>query len=234
MKYFVLLFSFLFCIASLFAQTKPDIALIRQGNGLIGNKKYNEAEICYRKALAQNPKSAAAAYNLALSLQLQKKTEEALKQYENAILLTEDKSQKSSAYHNIGNAYCASQEWEKAIEKYKAALRINPSDMDTKYNLAFAQNKLKQQQQQQQQQQQDQQNKKDDKSNGDKDEKNKENSNNGGTNKKDKEPSQKPGEMTKDQAKKMLNAIQAQEAKVNDKMQKGDKKAVLVGKNKDW
>jgi tetratricopeptide (TPR) repeat protein len=230
MKYFVLLFSFLFCIASLFAQTKPDIALIRQGNGLIGNKKYNEAEICYRKALAQNPKSAAAAYNLALSLQLQKKTEEALKQYENAILLTEDKSQKSSAYHNIGNAYCASQEWEKAIEKYKAALRINPSDMDTKYNLAFAQNKLKQQQQQQQ----DQQNKKDDKSNGDKDEKNKENSNNGGTNKKDKEPSQKPGEMTKDQAKKMLNAIQAQEAKVNDKMQKGDKKAVLVGKNKDW
>jgi Ca-activated chloride channel family protein len=230
MKYFVLLFSFLFCIASLFAQTKPDIALIRQGNGLIGNKKYNEAEICYRKALAQNPKSAAAAYNLALSLQLQKKTEEALKQYENAILLTEDKSQKSSAYHNIGNAYCASQEWEKAIEKYKAALRINPSDMDTKYNLAFAQNKLKQQQQQQQ----DQQNKKDDKSNGDKDEKNKENSNNGGTNKKDKEPSQKPGEMTKDQAKKMLNAIQAQEAKVNDKMQKGDKKVVLVGKNKDW
>jgi|688.fasta_scaffold317712_2 Ca-activated chloride channel family protein len=230
MKHFVLLFSFFFCIASLFAQTKPDIALIRQGNGLIGNKKYNEAEICYRKALAQNPKSAAAAYNLALSLQLQKKTEEALKQYENAILLTEDKSQKSSAYHNIGNAYCASQEWEKAIEKYKAALRINPSDMDTKYNLAFAQNKLKQQQQQQQ----DQQNKKDDKSNGDKDEKNKENSNNGGTNKKDKEPSQKPGEMTKDQAKKMLNAIQAQEAKVNDKMQKGDKKAVLVGKNKDW
>ena len=134
MKHFVLLFSFFFCIASLFAQTKPDIALIRQGNGLIGNKKYNEAEICYRKALAQNPKSAAAAYNLALSLQLQKKTEEALKQYENAILLTEDKSQKSNAYHNIGNAYCASQEWEKAIEKYKES-RDSLSLLLKKHNL---------------------------------------------------------------------------------------------------
>lgn len=229
MKSRFVFFMLCFFTVFLFAQTKPDVALIRKGNGMIGSKKYNEAEICYRKALVENPKNAAAAYNLALSLQLQKKTEEALKQYEVAISLMTDKLQKAHSYYNIGNAYCASQEWEKAIEKYKSSLRLNPTDLDTKYNLAFAQQKLQKQQQQQD-------NKNEEKK--DNTEKNKDNKSegekNGDEKKETKEPNKKPGEMTKDQAKKMLNAIQAQEAKVNDKIQKGDKKGGLIDNGKDW
>ena len=141
-----------------------------------------------------------------------------------------DKLQKAHSYYNIGNAYCASQEWEKAIEKYKSSLRLNPTDIDTKYNLAYAQQKLQKQQQQEQDDKKEEpkdnpQKKEDNKSEGDK---------NGNEKKDTKDPIKKPGEMTKDQAKKMLNAIQAQEAKVNDKIQKGDKKGGLIDNGKDW
>jgi tetratricopeptide (TPR) repeat protein len=63
---------FVFVVASS-AQTKPDITLIRKGNSLLAEKKYNDAEIAYRKALQINSKNGTAAYNLALALQLQKK-----------------------------------------------------------------------------------------------------------------------------------------------------------------
>ena len=213
---------FVFVVASS-AQTKPDITLIRKGNSLLAEKKYNDAEIAYRKALQINSKNGTAAYNLALALQLQKKTDEAIKQYELAISLLTDKLQKAGAYHNTGNALCMTQEWEKAIEQYKSALRLNPTDMDTKYNLAFAQSKLKQQQQQ---------------NNNDKKQEPQKSSseNKGGEGKEDKKNEQKPnpGEMTKEQAQQLQKAIQAQEAKVNDKIQKSDKKAIVTTNEKDW
>lgn len=219
---FVSLFTLL-CVLfmSNFAQTKLDITFVRKGNGLLAEKKYNDAEIAYRKALQINAKNGIAAYNLALALQLQKKTEEAIKQYGLAVLLLTDKIQKAGAYHNTGNALCGKQEWEKAIEQYKSALRLNPTDMDTKYNLAFAQSKLKQEQQQKQEQKQDSQNKPSE--------------NKAGENKTDKnEQKQNPGEMTKEQAQKLQKAIQEQEAKVNDKLQKSDKKAIITTNEKDW
>ena len=154
-----------------------------------------------------------------MALQLQKKTDEAIKAYELAVSLLVDKLQKAGAYHNAGNAFCMKQEWEKAIEQYKAALRLNPTDMDTKYNLAFAQSKLKQQEQQKQQQ-------KDTKNNNDKkqEQPKKPSENKEGEGKEEKKNEQKPnpGEMTKEQAQKLQKAIQDQEAKVNDKIQKSE------------
>lgn len=225
---FISLFTLL-CVlfTSNFAQTKPDITFVRKGNGLLAEKKYNDAEIAYRKALQINAKNGIAAYNLALALQLQKKTEEAIKQYALAVLLLTDKIQKAGAYHNAGNALCGKQEWEKAIEQYKSALRLNPTDMDTKYNLAFAQSKLKQEQQQKQEQK----NKNEQKQ----DPQNKPSENKAGETKTDKnEQKQNPEEMTKEQAQKLQKAIQEQEAKVNNKLQKSDKKAIITTNEKDW
>ena len=53
------------------------------------------------------------------------------------------------------------QKFDESIESYKKALRLNPTDMDTKYNLAYAQLLKKKQEQQQQQQQQNQDQNKD-------------------------------------------------------------------------
>ena len=70
-----------------------------------------------------------------------------------------DKEKLAKAYHNMGNSYLFNQKLDEAIEAYKNSLRNNPDDFETKYNLAWAQNKKNQeppQQQQQDQQEQDQ------------------------------------------------------------------------------
>lgn len=50
-----------------------------------------------------------------------------------------DVPHKSAAAYNAGNAYYRQGQWDKAIEKYKEALREVPSDPDAKHNLEMAQ-----------------------------------------------------------------------------------------------
>jgi Ca-activated chloride channel family protein len=71
------------------------------------------------------------------------------------------------ALHNLGNCRLKQENWQAAVDAYKKSLKVDPKDEDTRYNLAYAQKKLKEQEkkdkdknkdkQQQQQQQQDQQ-----------------------------------------------------------------------------
>lgn len=114
------------------------------------------AEVEYRKAIEKKPSSFEGRNNLANSLYKQKKYDEALKEWQSLTGLNIDARKKASLYHNIGNTHLMSNELEKGIEAYKNALRNYPNDTATKYNLAFAQSKLKQQQQQQQNQDQNQ------------------------------------------------------------------------------
>ena len=79
---------------------------------------------------------------------------------------TADEETKASSYHNLGNSLIKTEKYEDAVEAYKNALRINPSDQGTRQNLSLAQKKLLQQQEQDKK---DDQNKEDDK----KDEENK-------------------------------------------------------------
>ena len=69
--------------------------------------------------------------------------------------LTADKSCtkeiRASAFHNMGNNFMLQEKYADAINAYKNALKLNPTDMDTKYNLEYAKKKLQQQQQQQNQ-----------------------------------------------------------------------------------
>ena len=69
----------------------------------------------------------------------------------------EDKERFAKAMHNIGNCNFARQQYDKAVAAYQDALRANPKDNDTRYNLVKAMELLQQQQQQQQQQNKDQQ-----------------------------------------------------------------------------
>lgn len=266
MKQIFLFILFMTSALFVFAQEKKgaEIAMVRRGNSEYKRKKYPEAELEYRKALNVSPNMKEASFNLGVALQQQKKEDEAIKQYEKSLELLKDSVQQAHAYHNIGNAYCMKEEWEKAIDAFKKALRLKPSDMDTKYNLAFAQSKLKQQQQQQQQDQknQDQKNKdqkdnkndinqkgddkKDDKKDGKdqkdnkdnkgddkKDDKNKDGKN--GDKGKQDQPKPKPGQLSREQAQRLLDAINNQEGKVQSKMQKDKgEKGVIQGLEKDW
>ena len=58
------------------------------------------------------------------------------------------KSNKSKAenQHNIGNSRMRSKNYDGAVEAYKDALRLNPNDEKTRYNLSEAIRKLKKKQ----------------------------------------------------------------------------------------
>lgn len=140
--------------------TKEERQHIREGNKLYDDKEYAEAEIEYRKALQANPNSAAAYYNLALSIahqvsskdstEAQEMTARADSMFSLAASMTKDKKLKAMSYHNMGNLRYETANYAPAIEAYKNSLRIDPNDDDTRYNLRMAQLKLQQQQQQQQ------------------------------------------------------------------------------------
>ena len=126
-------------------------SLVREGNRQYNAEKPVDAERSYRKALDVDDKSNLAAFNLGNAMYRQQKYEEAGIEYKKVASEMTNKMDKAQAYHNLGNSYLQQQKLKESIEAYKQALRNNPNDMDTKYNLSYAMNLLKEQEQQQQQ-----------------------------------------------------------------------------------
>ena len=130
---------------------------VRKGNRAFGREKYQAAEIDYKKALLADSLSNAAGYNLGNTYYRLENYQEADKAYGAvADSLGKDPHYAARLYHNMGNSLLAQQNWQGAIEAYKNALRRNPSDKETKSNLAYAQLMLQNQQDQQQNQDQNQ------------------------------------------------------------------------------
>jgi Ca-activated chloride channel homolog len=234
-KYFsILIFSFV----TLNLSAQKDKNLVRQGNRLYENKKYSDAEVAYKKALEKQSNSISASYNLGNALYKQEKMQDAADQYSHlADNKNLSKQQLGMVYHNIGNSLLQSQKIEESIDAYKKALRNNPGDLETKYNLAFAQRLLKNQPKQKQQNKQD---KKDQKDKDKKNDKDKQNKNQDQKNdKKDQQDQnqqqqQQEGRLSKEAAKRMLEAIQNDEKNLQDKL---EKQKVIVKKAKrgqDW
>lgn len=151
------------------AFARQESADVRAGNKRYEEGRFTEAEIEYRKGLQKNSDSFEANFNLGNALFRQEKYEDAVKYYANAAARTPgDKQKLAAAYHNIGNSLLVNEKVAESIEAYKMALKNNPADNDTRYNLAFAQELLKQQQQQQQQNQDENKQNEQDKQNQDK------------------------------------------------------------------
>ena len=157
---------------------------VRSGNKLfleavrdttkIDSVKFSNAETEYRKALNKKPNDVKWNFNLADAIYKQQRFDEAAGKFEELAEKMETPEEKARAYHNMGNSQLMNQKIDESIETYKKALRENPNDLDTKYNLAYAQLLKKKQEQQQQQQQQNQdQNKDQDKQDQDKQDQNK-------------------------------------------------------------
>lgn len=224
---------------------------IRSGNALYQDKKFAEAEQKYQAALKKDKDSKEAGFNLGDAYYSQKKFDEATEQF-NAIAKTStDKKLQSKAYHNLGNAYLQNKKYEESVNAYKNALKLNPEDEDSRYNLAYAKSKLVQQQQQQQKQ--DKKDNKDNKDNKDKQEKNngddsknekdkkekneqQQNKDQNDKNKeeKDKQNAEQNAKMSKEDAERLLNALQNKEKDLHDKMQKKPLQGVKVKIEKDW
>jgi Ca-activated chloride channel homolog len=133
---------------------------IRQGNNEFSKSKYAESEVLYRKAIVKNTVPDAQ-FNLGDALYKQDKFEDAGKSFIENANKVDDRAKKSNSYYNLGNSLLNSKKIEESIDAYKNSLKLNPGNMEAKYNLAYAQDLLKQEQEQQQQQGQQQNQKKD-------------------------------------------------------------------------
>jgi len=123
--------------------------LTYKGNESLSENSFVAAEKSYRTAIGINPEDATPAYNLGSALYQKEAFEEALTPLKKAVIAGKNKQEKHTALHNLGNAFMKNKSYEKAVETYKEALRNNPTDNETRYNLALAKEMLKKEQQEQ-------------------------------------------------------------------------------------
>ena len=119
------------------ADTKG-LELLDAGNDSFAQGQYRQSVEKYTEARAAGLTSAEPVYNIANSQYRQQQFSEAERTLAQAAPTAEG-TLAAQTYHNQGNAFFAQKEYEKAIEAYKNALRINPYDEETKYNLELAQ-----------------------------------------------------------------------------------------------
>ena len=218
-KELLIIICFLISI-SCFSQNKE--SLLRDGNKLYNDSSYNAAEIKYRKSLEKDQDYFNASFNLADAIYKQERYGgpdgssalfNALK--DNA----PSREDLSNIYHNLGNSLLKEQKTDKAIEAYKEALKINPNDNDTRYNLTLAK-KIKQEQDQQEQDQQEE----------NKQEENKQEENK----QEEKKQEEKKEGISKEDAEKMLEAIEQKEKELQKELQKTRIKGKKINKLNDW
>ncbi len=116
---------------------QADRQYIRSGNKFFRQQNYAKAEVEYRKAVSENSANAQAVYNLGCALMMQNKDSAAVEQFQRAGQLETSKLRKSRSYHNIGVICQTKKMYAEAINAYKESLRNNPSDNETRYNLAL-------------------------------------------------------------------------------------------------
>lgn len=211
------------CMAS--AQT--DRQCIREGNRLFHRQQFDKAEVFYRKAIAKNPSNPQAIYNLGCALMMQNKDSAAVVQYQNAAKIERNKMRLSKVYHNIGVICQNRQIYGDAIAAYEQALRNNPKDDETRYNLVLCKRLQKKQppKKQNRQQQKKQEKKQDDEKNKDKDE---------NKNERGQQPQQHKEQMSKDNAEQLLNAAMQSEQATQQRLRKAMRQPSSRKLQKNW
>lgn len=207
---------------------------ISKGNRAYEKGNQSDAEVEYKKALEKNPKSREGQFNLGNSYYKQQRYEEALREYGNAGPAMKTPEETAEIYYNAGNSFYRSNKFQEAIGAYKKALKLNPNDDDTRYNLQMARAKLKQQEQQKQQQ-------KDQKQDQQKDQKKDQQQQNQQQNQQQKQEqvkqdqvqqAQKKNQMPKQEADRILEVLRNNEKEIQKNLRK--REAVKIRVEKDW
>jgi tetratricopeptide (TPR) repeat protein len=169
--------------------------------------------------------------------------------------------ERADAFYNLGNSQFIQQKLQEALKSYRQSLVLRPDDMEAKYNYALTKKLLEQQQQQQQDQQNNDQNQdqqqdenqnQDQNQQGDNNQNQNQGKNDQNDNKQDKnedqqgggdqeqkeQPQQPQGQkpksgMSEEQQQQLLNAIQAQEDKTQEKLDE-KKKGIIIRGKKNW
>ncbi|HET8809761.1 MAG TPA: tetratricopeptide repeat protein [Flavobacteriaceae bacterium] len=228
------------------------------------------AEANYRKAISLDTSNAKPLYNMGTLYYTKDKALEAADRLRNAGKTSEAKALKHKAFHNQGNAFMKQKNYQAAVEAYKNALRNDPTDDQTRYNLALAKKLLeKEQKQKQKNSPKDDKKKKEEKKGneqkkqnqkgggeqdkkqqkgdeqkdkkGDPNEKGKQKDKNQQqqkeapkNSKQPQQPKPAPGQLSQQQIKNLLEAMQNQEREIQEKINARKTKGSKVNSEKDW
>lgn len=244
------------------AQQFPERRHVREGNSLYERQRFADAERSYRKALQKDSLSVEGAFNLGDTHYATGNFAAAEEQFRKVAERTEGVSdkQKADAYYNLGNAQFQQQKLQEALESYKQSLRLDPANLESKFNYVYTKELLKQQEQQNNQDQQQNNQQNNDQQQNQNDQQQQQDNNqqqpednkgdNGQQNDKEQQQSEQPeGEKPKPsegaeqgeqpqagpskESEQVLNAVQAAEDKTRDKVE-GEKVVGVARSGKNW
>ena len=217
-----------------------------KANDEFESKKYADAETNYRMSISKKRKNPIASYNLGNSIYRQNQASEAKYAYLKAIENSNSRAEKHQAFHNLGNVFMKEKKYSEAVEAFKNALRNDPSDEESRYNFALAKKLLKDNppkddkkdkkkdkkddKKDKDKKEDKKDEKKDDKKEGDKDKKD----DKGKNDKPNNEPKPKPGGISKERLQNLLDAVNNEEKKIQDKVNAKKIKGKPVQTEKDW
>lgn len=244
--------TYLILLISFVLQAQEKDKFLPQGNEKFADKNYAEAEADYRLSQSKFKKKSIASYNLGTAIYRQNQTAEAKYQFVKAIKDAKTKAEKHKAFHNLGNSFMKEKNYTNAVEAYKNALRNDPTDEETRYNFALAKKMLKdnpppKEQDKKKDKKKDKNKEKDKDKNKDKNDDNKDKGDNkdkdkkDGKDKKDKQdkgdgekPQPKPSGASKQRIDNLLDAVNNEEKKVQEKVNAQKVQANPKKPEKDW
>ena len=120
------------------AQKWPERSRVRRGNRLYERLDYDRAEERYREAQQLSDTCFEATFNLGDALYKQQRFDEAEKIFTAlAADSTRNDLDRAHSYYNLGNSLFQQKKYQEALAAYKRSLRLNPADLETKYNYAY-------------------------------------------------------------------------------------------------
>ena len=237
-KYIVVALLTIFVYGEVSAQQMKERGLVRKGNRQFKREQFEKSVDSYQRALQHDSTSFEAKYDLASALYRTERYEKAEKTLLGIVNdTTRTELERGEVAYNLGNTQFAQQKYKEALSSYRQAMRCNPNDEDAKFNYAFTKRLIQQQEQQQQNQDQNQ-NKQDQQNQQNKQNENKQDQQQQQPQSQDGKEEQQQGEqpqegaMTPEQQEALLQAIQAEEDKTQDKLK--EKAGVLIRGSKNW
>jgi len=220
-----------------------------KANDEYAQKKFVDAEANFRISHSKFPKRIVAPYNLGNAIYKQNQIAEAKFAYATALTNTKSRAQKHKIFHNLGNVFMKEKNYTDAVEAYKNALRNKPADEETRYNYALAKKMLKENppkddknkdknKDKDKKDKDKKDDKKDDKSDKDKDKKDDKGDKNKDKNdekpKDEGKPKPNPSGISKQRTENLLDAVNNEEKKIQDKVNAQKVKGKPVQTEKDW
>jgi Ca-activated chloride channel family protein len=233
-NFILTLLTALLLIYTLPGYSQAEKKFIRQGNREYEKSNYSESEVSYRRAIDKNSELPDAVFNAGDALYRQDKFEDAGKEFAETHEISDDGKMKAASLYNLGNSLLNSKKIKESIDAYKRSLRLDPGNMEAKYNLAYAQDLLKQEQQKQQKQnrqdkqnqdQKDQKDQKDEQDNSNKDQTSKQ---------QQQQKEQQQQEISKEDAERVLNALANDEKDIQEKVKLAKALKEKTRTTKNW